>query len=137
MGAPLILTLSSGAVALAFVSLLYYERGRGMRIMPTTRAAFDAAVERVLGRFGYRIPTAAFGTIRQSSHYLFHRALTRVLAYLATLEAFLNRLVRSNRRHAARTVRAKHLTELSAHKRASSLSEEEKARRRAEALDGR
>lgn len=137
MGAPLILTLGSGAVMLAFISMLWYERVRGGRFAPRTRSAFDGMVERLLGRFGYHIPTTAFGTLRQSSHYLFHRGLTRVLAGIAALETFVRRLVRSNRRRAARAAGAPHLSELSAHKRASSLSEEEKTRRRDAALDGR
>lgn len=124
----------SAALLTLLVVLFRAEEARGRRLfLPGVRQRLDRAVLDIsvfLSRFFGHIGTGAF---RATFHYFVHRLLARVIAVLTRLQSYLSRLQLRNK-HIATIVREKetpsHLDEIASHKEETSLSDEEKRRRR-------
>ncbi|MDZ4285230.1 MAG: hypothetical protein U1A28_05395, partial [Patescibacteria group bacterium] len=76
MAAPFITLLITGSVTVALVALFRYERVRGIRYARTIRTAFDNALEDMQSRLTQKYRQATGQAVRQSVHYVFHRALS-------------------------------------------------------------
>lgn len=136
--APLVTVLITGGVTLALIALFRYEAARGARCLPITRRALDHAVENAGGILSRRWRQITGPAMRQSLHYIFHQLLTGIIRLLQRLEVFVYTIVHLNRDRAKRRRNASSssLSGIVEHKRAAGLSEEEKQRRRDEALNG-
>jgi len=140
MYAALITALVSGGITVGLVILYRYERTRGVRFMHSTRVHLDHAVEATVRSWSARYPRATWRAVRQSVHFLFHQLLAASLAFIARVERTVHRVMQLNKKSASRAVRAEkldpHLAAIAEHKRMAGLSEEEKRKRREDALRG-
>lgn len=140
MYAALITALVSGGITVGLVILYRYERTRGVRFMRPARMWLDRAVEATVRSWNLRYPRATWRSVRQSVHFLFHQFLAAALALIARVERTVHRVMQLNKKSANRAVRAEkpdpHLAAIAEHKRAAGLSEEEKRKRRDDALRG-
>lgn len=139
--APLIMTLVGGGVTIAFLVMFRIEKNRGTRFFSSARGAFDESLHGVMGRMSHRFPHLSGQTVRQTVHYMFHKALTAVLQLLARAEDVVRKVVHVNKRSANRangkqTPNA-HFSAIAEHKRSAQLTDAEKQKRREDALNGR
>lgn len=130
------LSIAAGsAVAIALLIMLFRAEERsGKRIIfPRIRGFFDTALQYAgmqLERFCSYLGTGVF---RAVFHYFVHGLLSRIIKLLGRLETYLARLQLRNKRIAT-GVRSNHkkthLDEIATHKEETSLSAEEKRKRR-------
>lgn len=125
---------SSGAILIALIVLFRYEDARGKRVLlSSVRGILDRAVAAINGkvsRFFRHIGTGAF---QATIHFLIHRLLSHLIRVLTYFESYLSRLQLRNKR-IANVIRNSesrtHLSEIADHKAETSLSDEERRRRR-------
>lgn len=138
MQTPLLIVVVSG-VALAALALLFrIEQKRERRFAEGLRRRLDRLVEWLSKRWQRLLVICGSGTLWRHVRNMHRVATKAILRGVRFLEAFFSQLERRQRRTAS--LRAsqhadEHLKAMSAHKRDTALSDEERARLRDEMLE--
>jgi len=129
------------ATIVVLLSLLFsHEEKRGVRYGESLRIRFDFLVLQVSHTMHNGFRFLGSGFLRQAFHYVFHSILRAVLKLIKKFEDSIRNIMYTNRtiaksaekEHATRSM----LEEVALHKLETTLSEEEKKRRKAEVLEG-
>ncbi len=137
----LITTIISGVLLACCTALFLYERARGARYAHRVRSVVDARLDAHIAYVRAHLPVVNSRFLRQFFHYLTHSILTRTLALLRRIEAYITSAVRFNRSKARRIAHGNkkkdgHLSAIAAHKRKAQLSDAEKREHKDRALNG-
>ncbi len=120
--------------------LFSYEAERGERFAESYRARGDFFVLKCVFTAKRSLRLIEKDTVRQTIHYFLHRLLNRFIACTKWTEEKLRRVVHVNKKLAKNAERESatrtKLEELTLHKAATTLSEQEKKKRKEKSLRG-
>ncbi len=132
--------LISSALCIALIVLFSFEAKQTDRIGEPIRARADFLVLRMVYAIRQMIRHVQKDMFRQIAHYIFHRVLNRILRCITWSEERLRKVMHVNKKLAKsaerESVTKTQLEELTLHKVATSLTEEQKKKRKEKSLRG-
>lgn len=133
---------TTSAILGALMLVFHIEKRRGVRYAEAVRRVLDRTAMRVFVWHERTKASFQSSAARQTAHYLLHVLLVATSSVFRIVSAWFDELIRVNRSLARRATTSsreveRHLTEMMAHKKRTSLSDIEKRAHKERAIGGR